>query len=97
MVYQVEDVEVRLGNARRALQTDQDAQEAVQKAMADDKDDIARQGAALVDMGQQVLPAQSTVAYLPIRMLHWSLKPVSFGFACCVLQDMCWLRCSAAC
>ena len=57
---QAEDVEVRLGNARRSLHTEQDAQEAIQKAMAVDKDDIARQGAALVDMGKQVLPAHST-------------------------------------
>ena len=69
-VLQAEDVEVKLCNAKRALQTDQDAHEAVQKAMAVDKDDIARQGAALVDMGKQVLPARSRAAHSRIQMLR---------------------------
>ena len=69
-VFQAEDVEVKLGNARRALRTDQDAHEAVQKAMAVDKDDVARQGAALVEMGRQVLPTHSRAAHPCIQMLH---------------------------
>ncbi len=44
-----------MASVTQRLQADQDAHETLQKAMTADKDDIARQGAALVEMGKQVL------------------------------------------
>ncbi len=55
MITQAEDTEARLASVKRRLQADQDVHETVQKAITADKDEIARQGAALVEMGKQVL------------------------------------------
>ncbi len=55
MITQAEDAEARLASGAQRRQADQDAHETLQKAMTADKDEIARQGAALVEMGKQVL------------------------------------------
>jgi len=52
---QAEDSEARLRDARRVLQADREEREAIQKSLAVERDDIATQGAALVDMGKQVI------------------------------------------
>ena len=51
---QAEDAETKLREVRKALQADQQAHADVQKASAADKEDLAKQGAALVEMGKQV-------------------------------------------
>lgn len=57
LLHQAEDIEGSVRDARKAVQTDQEAHVAVQNAIAADKDEIAKQGAALVDIGKQVMLA----------------------------------------
>lgn len=69
LLHQAEDIEGSVRDARKAVQTDQEAHAAVQNAIAADKDEIARQGAALVDMGKQVMLAvRAVAAYLCVHV-----------------------------
>lgn len=69
LLHQAEDIEGSVRDARKAVQADQEAHVAVQNAIAADKDEIAKQGAALVDMGKQVMLAVHTVAaYLCVHV-----------------------------
>ena len=51
---QLEETEAKLRDVRKALQADQQSHSDMQRASAADKEDIAKQGAALVEMGKQV-------------------------------------------
>ncbi|DBB04723.1 TPA: hypothetical protein ACH3X3_010027 [Trebouxia sp. C0006] len=59
---EAEDAEARLASGAQRRQADQDAHETLQKAMTADKDEIARQGAALVEMGKQIQTKSEAVA-----------------------------------
>ncbi|DBA79876.1 TPA: hypothetical protein ACH3X1_008221 [Trebouxia sp. C0004] len=59
---EAEDTETRLASFTRRLQADQDAHQGIQKAMTTDKNEIARQGAALVEMGKQIQSKSEAVA-----------------------------------
>lgn len=66
---QVGELETKLQELRSMLASEQARQEATQKAMAAEQEDIAKQGAALVDMGKQVTAARSKSCCMPHKQL----------------------------
>ncbi|KAL0021694.1 hypothetical protein WJX79_001117 [Trebouxia sp. C0005] len=59
---EAEGAKARSASTTQRLQADQDAYEGLQKAMTADRDEIARQGAALVEMGKQIQTKSEAVA-----------------------------------